>query len=190
MMFKKFAALCLVLCLVCGTVAFAEDHKITNEGEQTANTTVTYTVALNEQYTVTIPSSVTLSVNGEAPLELIIDPADEYNKLNGKIEIRLANVGGPFKMYRDGDTNNESIEFFLTHNLSDELDAAINNSFNLSPQALLSWKYKPGDTNSVNTTVYVRALVANVNVAGNYTGTMTFEVTTNDTTTPETPTNP
>lgn len=74
---KKILALVIALCLLCGGAAVADATTINQDSvSRTANTTVSYTIATCEDYTVTIPSAVTLT-------------AGEDSKLTGKMTVGL-----------------------------------------------------------------------------------------------------
>lgn len=62
MMMKKFVALCLMLCLVCGMSAAVADTVIDQDTkDQKAFTTVTYQVNAVNEYIVTIPAEIALT---------------------------------------------------------------------------------------------------------------------------------
>lgn len=183
---KKFLSLLLALCLLCGmTAAVAEDTetKITNETEsKEATTTINYSVALNENYTVTIPTSVTFpdpDENGvlKATMELSIVPDAGYNKLNGEISIKLKSSANGFAMKRDGGEDTIQYSMYKTLNdagaYADPITAG-------GDTPLLTWQ-QGGEAASASLTLYMKADMQEVKIAGDYSDTLTFTVSTGET---------
>lgn len=179
---KKLIALLMTLCLLCGmTAAVAENTEITNETvSKEANTTVKYSVALNEEYTVTIPTSVILSDPDEtgvsiAAMELSIKPDEGYNKLNGEISIKLSSSANNFCMKRDGGV--ETIQYYIFKKLE---NGVYDNQITAGDTPLLTWK-QGGTETSASLTLHMLANMQEILIAGDYYDTLTFTVSTGET---------
>lgn len=162
---KKILALVLTLCLLCGGVAVAENTTINQDStSKTANTTLSYTIATNETYTVTIPSKVELN--------------NKDGALSGTVSVRLQtpnfNVSG------------KTITVKLTSSAND-LKLKLANSKSEIPYTLkaagkeykaddilLNWTY--GEKTDQTLTLVAQATVSSNLPAGEYTDTLTFTV--------------
>lgn len=91
---KKFFAVLLSLCLLCGTFALAEDNTISGDanGEKTANTVVTTTV--EESYTITIPPEVLIPFESTGITTQSV-AVTAYNLLSThKLSVRYTSANG------------------------------------------------------------------------------------------------
>lgn len=168
MMFKKFAALCLVLCLVSGTVAFAAegDNTITTNGGE-KSTQVTYTVAENREFIVTIPPTVELTTTGDSMVAT--------GTLN--ITLNASKVNAPFTII---------LKLAASNNFKLSLDAneisykVLNGATELvADSEIFKWEYSANVNNTQPPVLNLEADFTNCIVAGEYSGPLTFAVTTN-----------
>lgn len=165
---KKILAIVLILCLLCGGVALADNTTINQDStSQNATTTVSYTIATCEEYTVTIPSSVTMSgssdnISGSISISLNIT---KFNVAGKTIKVVLSSAANG---YTDGKYALVSGENKINYTLKQS-----------------GKEYKPGDTviewtygggtqvsQSLNAQAYPSANLP----AGDYTDTLTFTV--------------
>lgn len=183
MMFKKFAALMLVLCLVCGTVALAEDldTQITTNGG-TGSTTVSYTVALVDDYMVRIPTGASFAEGiATTKLPVAIIPNEKFNSYGATIAIKLsgsANAeGGVFYLKRKG--GNEKIAYKIFPRVVEE---CTDSEVVILGDVLLSWAFDAAKSNPnerATADLGLAADIENAIVAGEYTDVLTFTVETN-----------
>lgn len=167
---KKILALVLALGLLCGGVAMADNTTINQDStSKTASTTVSYTIATNETYTVTIPSSVALNPKQDSTAlygELVIDlSAKSFNVAGKGIEVKLSNAA------------------FKLANGTNEIAYSIQNGNSQvgKGDVVLSWMYSNFSGHQQITGA--RALlkittdsIAATQVAGTYSDTLTFNV--------------
>lgn len=163
---KKFLAILMTLCLLCGALAFAEEstaNTITNKTEnKTANTTVSYKIAENDSYTVTIPSKVTLEDKGSGQLSGILSVkllTTNFNISGKQITVKLTTCA--LKLV------------YGTNKISYTLKAA--GKEYAQGDSIITWTYGDKTTNTTNTLV-VGATVSQTLPAGEYTDTLTFTV--------------
>lgn len=179
MMFKKFAALLMVLCLVCGAVACAEelDQTITtNNGE--GKTTVSYTVKTVDDYMVRIPTGATFTQgNATTTLPIAIIPNEKFNSYGSTIAIKLSASSYSLHLQRKGGLEQISYKIFPraveTCDPSEEIQI---------DTKLLSWTFDPNSENPNERVTADLCLVADIEnaiVAGEYIDVLTFKVETN-----------
>lgn len=160
---KKAFAMLLALCLLCGGVALAENSTINQDSaSKTADTTVSYTIAENETYTVTIPSSVTLTNAGD--------------NLSGTVSVRLQTPN--FNVVGKTIAVKLTKAAFELANGDNKIPYSIKSAGNgvALNDTVLSWTY--GDATTDNTkalTVQSTNGLSNL-PAGDYTDTLTFTV--------------
>lgn len=174
MMMKKFVALMMVLCLVCGAVALAEDYTL-NKDNTSCGTTVSYTIAANETYTVMIPASVELQ---------LVTLAGGGNGLTGTLDVKLGapdfNVNKIIKVFvKSGNKGKliaegvqEGIPYFMALN-------DLSNILNLEEEQLIL----SCDRTEANTNPTLSLLInaeEKVWFAGEYTDTLQFRVALED----------
>lgn len=172
---KKFLALALALCLLCGGVALADDTTINQDSTgNTGSTTVSYTIQPNETYTVTIPSSVTLTADEDSALTgsmTIALDASNFNVYGKTINVKLTGTTNDFNLVNG--TN--KIEYSLTRSDNTEplqIGALVLN-WSLS-NGLLYEAYTCSGTYAIRSTIPAHA------PAGNYTDTLTFTVSVDE----------
>lgn len=176
MMFKKFAALMLVLCLVCGTVAFAEDYTL-DKDNTSCGTTVTYEVKPNDTYTVIIPSGVTLG-KAQPPADgtvlqgilTVSMNATGYN-LNKVFVVSVKSKNG-CKLWDAGHA------FYIPYQVAKDGDSPIIDLPADTVTELQRWTRLEANQNP-SFTLHINAKYADM-VAGEYTDTLTFTVSTED----------
>lgn len=171
-------ALALALCLLCGGMAMAEGEDtgtnptltgtdkttIDQDSEkQSADTTVSYTIENCEDYTVTIPGSVTLTgtdnLSGMIAIEL---DTTAFNVPGKTITVKLSNAA--FKLLSD----EREIQYTIK---------AAGKEYSMG-DAVLSWTY--GDGTSMTQALVVGATVSSNLPAGVYKDTLTFAVSVTD----------
>lgn len=165
---KKILALVLALTLLCCGAAVADTTIDQSSTDRNANTTLSYTITKvdNEEYIVTIPSSVTLT-NGTSGLSGTITiklDAPNFNVDGKKIEVKLTSSANDFSLKYGNSKIAYSIE------TSSNTVVAANGT-------VLSWTYSDqanttaSETLTVSSTDNLTALPA-----GTYTDTLTFNV--------------
>lgn len=158
---KKAFAMLLALCLLCSGAALAENSTINQDSaSKTANTTVSYTIAANETYTVTIPSSVTLTNAGD--------------NLSGTVSVRLQtpnfNVMGKTIAVK---LTKAAFELANGTNKIPYTLKAAGKEYNVD-DTLLSWTY--GEQTDQTLALVAGATISSTLPAGDYTDTLTFTV--------------
>lgn len=168
---KKFLALALALCLLCGGVALADDTTINQDSTgNTGSTTVSYTIQPNETYTVTIPSSVTLTADEDSALTgsmTIALDASNFNVSGKKINVKLTDTTNDFNLVN----GQQKISYFLKRNGNTEAIA--------KGSLVLDWASSNGLTYGSytnNATYTISAEIPEHAPAGDYTDTLTFTV--------------
>ena len=168
---KKIVSIILTLCLLCGTVAFA-DTTITDSSEtKTASTTVSFSVTGG--YTVTIPSAVTIDQTtreGTASVSVAANPIlDSGKKLSVYLERPSDMVG---KYARLANESGDKISYSI---LAGETDVTYQmGAYSKQEYALL--EVESGSTEkSVNLKFQIPA-DAQITAAGSYSDTLTFRV--------------
>lgn len=168
---KKIYAAIFALCLMCGTTALAAENNSTtinqDSTDKTGRTTVSYTIDANETYTVTIPSSVKLTNSGD--------------KLSGTVSVKLQtgkfNVAGKtITVSLTGTTNGFKLKNGtneITYNLQ-----AGGNEYS-ADSTVLSWTYGQNTDNTMPLVVQTTNGLPNL-PAGDYTDTLTFNVSVTD----------
>lgn len=164
---KKILALVLALGLLCGGVAMADNTTINQDSaSKTASTTVSYTIATCEEYSVTIPSSVTMSGSSD--------------NISGSITIKLNTekfnaAGKTIKVVLSSATNYADSQYALVSG-----ENKINYTLKQSGK-----EYKPGDTviewtygggTQVSQNLIAQAYPSSSLPAGEYSDTLTFAV--------------
>lgn len=172
---KKLFALVLTLCLLCGMTALAEDTTINQDTEEKqASTSVSYTITPCEEYTVTIPSSVTLTTDPNNSTKLqgnmqISLNADKFNVPGKSILVKLQNRGESLKTQNDA--NSYIAYSVLKTNAGVQLGDTI-----------LSWAWAWNGAKQASVTLDIAASISAALSAGTYTDTMTFSVSVEQTT--------
>lgn len=162
---EKILALVLALCLLCGGTAMADATTINQDStSKTANTTVSYTIATNETYTVTIPSAVTLtgtgSLSGTLPIRL---QTPNFNVTGKTITVKLTSTANGLKLKL---ANSTSEIAYTLKAAGVEYKAG---------DTLLSWTYD-GETTEKTLPLVAGATLSSNLLAGEYTDTLTFTV--------------
>lgn len=162
---KKLISLLLTLCLLCGVVALADTTINQGSDDKTATTTVSYTIEANDSYTVTIPSSVTLTAGGNtlsSSMQIKLD-ATSFNVPRKQIVVKLTAAA----MKLVDDTSNE-IPYTITLN-----DTTVNVN-----DAVLTWH----SSNAAKTAYAKLSFSATLDnqPAGSYSDTLTFTVSVED----------
>lgn len=163
---KKLISLLLTLCLLCGVVALAENANTTidqNTTEKTATTTVSYTIGTCEEYTVIIPSSVTMTATG--------------TNLSGTVAVRLQtpdfNVSGKTITVKLTQSLNNLTLVNGTNKITYTLKAA-GKEYNVG-DVVLQWTY--GESTDQTNALVAQATLTSGLPAGEYSDTLTFTVT-------------
>lgn len=161
---KKLFALVLTLCLLCGSVAVAENTTINQDSnDKTASTTVSYTIAACEEYTVTIPSSVTLTgtdnLSGTMRISL---KTENFNVFGKTITVKLTSSVNDLKLKLANSTS--EIDYTLK---AGGVKYQVNDT-------LLSWTYSQNTDQTL--ALVAQATVSSKLPAGEYTDTLTFAV--------------
>lgn len=167
---KKIYAAIFALCLMCGTTALAAGNNSTTINQdstaKTGSTTVSYTIDKNETYTVTIPSSVSLNgtdnLSGILPIGL---KTDKFNVSGKTIAVKLTSTANNFNLV------NGTSKIVYTLKASGKV-------YNVN-DTLLSWEYGQSTTDQTLALVPV-ATVSSTLPAGDYTDTLTFNVSVTD----------
>lgn len=159
---KKIFAMALALCLPCGMTALADNTTINQDStSKTADTTVSYTIAENETYTVTIPSSVTLTGSDNLSGMISIGLKTEKFNVPGKtIAVKLTSAENDFKL-----VNGEKKIPYTLKAAGVEYKA---------DDTVLEWTY--GNATDQTKALVVSAIVSSNLPAGEYTDTLTFTV--------------
>lgn len=170
---KKILVLILALCLLCSGMAFADTTIKQDSTDKTGKTTVSYSVATNESYTVTIPGSVTLTattdedsseLTGSMSLSL---KANDFNVSGKTINVRLTGTDNDFNLVNGG----QKISYSLTR--SGSSDAITKNA------TVLNWALSSGlqfNAWETSATYTISADIPEHALAGAYTDTLTFTV--------------
>lgn len=162
---KKIFAMALALCLMCGTTALA-DTTITQDTEaKSASTTLSYTIEECTDYTVTIPSKALLvnrdgTLNGSIAVKL---NTSTFNVANKKITVKLEQAG--LKLVNG---TNEIIYTLMAG--GEEYK---------SGDTIIEWTY--GEKTDQSNTLILQAYPSSNLPAGEYTDTLTFSVSVEDT---------
>lgn len=160
---KKILAMVLTLCLLCCGVALADNTTINQDStSQTADTTVSYTVAENESYIVTIPSAVTLenkkgSLSGAVSVRL---QTPSFNVSGKTITVKLTSTANDFNLVNG---NNQITYTLKAGGVMYKVD-----------DTLLSWTY--GENTDQTLALVANAFDYGSLPAGDYTDTLTFTV--------------
>lgn len=161
---KRFLTMLLALCLLGGAGALA-DTTLTSDGSA-GETEVTYTIAEDKTFTVTIPATLSISPeNDEGSMELVIDAAG-FNAPDYVIAVCLTGSTG----YVDGEQ-----AFYLTNGANKiPYELQRRGSALRMTEPILTWT--SGSEQSYMTTVAVKAIAAPGDnlPAGTYTDTLTF----------------
>lgn len=178
---KKFLAILMTLCLLCGATVLAEELGTNNDilinqdsDNKSAATTVSYTIAENASYIVTIPASLPLAMTSwgkpDATLPIKLD-ATNFN-VNGKqIAVKLSTAE---TRVLTGATSKRTIPYNISKNSSTLVP--IENG-----TAILTWSLN--STNRVVETsvyVFVPVLIDATLPADTYSDTITFTVSVTD----------
>lgn len=170
---KKIFAVVLVLCMLMGMSALAENTTINQNSEsKSANTTLTFSVSAKEEYTITIPAAVTLNASQDdrARGHVIINlDAENFNATDREIVVKLT-----------GMTNNT---FKLTSSDGNEIPYVIYKGATQigKNSEVLNWKSSSTTkTASADLSICSSGSISNL-YAGEYTDTLTFGVSVNDT---------
>lgn len=176
---KKFLAILMTLCLLCSAFAFAEESSTTtinNDSEtKTANTTVSYTVEAKQNYTVTIPASLSLTQQNDNTLSntmtLSLNVGD-FNVANKKIIVKL--TAASFMLSANNNTTTIPYNIFKPGSVGVQLNTIV-----------LEWSYGTSTSKNLSEKLTITtAPVQSANVpAGDYTDTLTFTVAVTDNTT-------
>lgn len=159
----------LALCLTLGVTATAEGNNTTinqSSTSKTGTTTVSYTVAACEGYTVTIPASVTLTgstgnLSGTLAIRLY---TRDFNVSGKTIAVKLTNSTNSLYL-----VNKDNADKKFTYTLN-----ASGNTYYVN-DTLLSWTY--GNSNTDQTLALVAQATTPLGLpAGEYTDTLTFTV--------------
>ena len=95
---KKIIAMILSLCLLCGAIALAEaDNKLTKDNTS-ADTTLSYTIEVDDGYTITIPSAVTFAPAGQTAIRAFISISGQasmgWNAGKATLNVHVNKVSG------------------------------------------------------------------------------------------------
>lgn len=167
---KKILAMVLTLCLLCGGVALADTTINQDSTSNTADTTVSYNVATCEDYTVTIPSSVSLTAGEGSELTgsmtLSLDASD-FNVYGKHINVKLTDTANDFNLVND----EQKISYALKRmGSSDEITKG---------SLVLDWALSSGllfNVYTVSAQYEISAEIPAHAPAGAYTDTLTFTV--------------
>ena len=155
---KKILALLLALCLLCGMVALAEGNTTYTDQDEEGTTTVSYTVEVNESYTITIPSSIALSDN-ETSKELKVDlDASDFNNNTSFIVVELQQ---PSFMLGDA----------IPYTITDDGEPVT------GAYTVLGWTYDADNKTATNTLTITLGEVPTGLAVGEYSDTLTFTAT-------------
>ncbi|MBR3796537.1 MAG: hypothetical protein IKK34_11035 [Clostridia bacterium] len=153
---KKFFALMLTLCLLCGAAALAEDATQTTE--------VYYQLAANEQYTVTIPAELNLTATEDGRPTEYMDvkiEAPDFNVPGKSISVKLTDAA--FKLVN----GTSEMPYTIQSNEGDKAAIALNGE-------VARWTF--GDEAvTKELRVHVTSL-DNALVAGRYSDQLTFTI--------------
>lgn len=174
---KKFLAILMTLCLLCGATVLAEEPS-QNENTNTTNTLnkettsastqIKYTIAMNDSYTITIPSSVTLttaenSTELSGKLNISLD-FSSFNVLNKQVRLKLSSTNR-YALTTLAQSN--SIKYAIYKGES-ELDTS---------KYLYGWQYGTGvaATAAIELTIKTTDFNGGASLpAGDYSDTLTF----------------
>lgn len=162
---KKLLVFCLTLCLLCGAYASAEKSNTITQDLGTTDTIVKYTILPCEEFTVTIPSNVTLTQENSLGADMTISlSAPKFNVKDKKITVALTNAA--FKLV------NGSYEIPYTISPKEGNSAYQKNS------AVLEWRSGSTDT-TASQALHIAAQMQSLNnlPAGIYSDCLTFTVT-------------
>lgn len=168
---KKIVSIILTLCLLCGTVAFADTAITDSSKTKTATTTVSYTVEEKYEYTVTIPSAIDLT-SGSQNMEIAIE-APDATTAKKKIVVKMTanSYENSYYTMTNGDSK-------IRYQIVSGNDKAV------SPETWsLAWKANQAYTGTgVRTELTAKVVEADLTNAavGTYTDTLTFTVSLED----------
>lgn len=177
---KRIFAMMLSLCLLGGGAALAEDTTINQDStSKTAETKVSYSIATCEEYTVTIPSSITLNTDPTSSTKIkgsmqISINADKFNVPGKSVVVKLQHRGESLK------TKNDDSSYIAYYILKDNTGVQLG-------ATILSWTWAWNGDKQVSATLDIAANISAALSAGDYTDTMTFSVNVETTTNNENP---
>lgn len=183
---KKILAIILSLCLLCGAVAFADTTVTQDSTDQTAKTQISYTVVAEviDDYTVTIPASMTLApIEAQnnrlgAQMNVTLTVADGFNAPNKGVYVRLSSANN-YKL--SNGTDNAAYQIFNTasESATDYVGASYSSNGN---QVVVSYT----GTEALSQTRVLKVLtndavdVISAKSVGEYKDTLTFTVALED----------
>lgn len=171
---KKLLSLALVLCLMLGVTAMAEGNTITQDSsEKKGQTTVKFNIEATENYTVTIPSSVSLDKTSTGTIEgsdkIVLDTRD-FHATGKTVTVTLSSSANGFKL-KNGDNEisytMKSGSVIMTGDMT-----------------LASWTFGQDTYQNVPISFECDTNLSNL-PAGDYTDTLTFTVSVTTTVTPD-----
>lgn len=173
---KKILAVIMALCLACGAVAFAVPTGTSiNQDSQNKNatTTVSYTVDVVQEYTVTIPSAVTLttsqdgqSASGSGRLTM----SDVKFNVTGAVCVKLLAAAN---------YDETNAKFYLSSGFGDPIEYTITDADGapvVLEQDLLIWMEGYENNKAENTLTFTVSDLTNAYGGTEYTDTLTFNV--------------
>ncbi len=169
---KKLISLLLTLCLLCGVVALADTTINQGSDDKAATTTVSYTINTCEDYTVTIPSSVSMSGTSDnisGTISISLDTTT-FNVASKTIKVVLSSAANGYTDGKYALVNGENkINYTLKRS---------GQEFKLG-DTLIEWTY--GNGTQVSVSLIAQAYPSANLPAGNYTDTLTFTVSVEST---------
>ena len=161
---KKIIAMILSLCLLCSVIALAENETTFNQNSTNGGTTtLSYTITVNDGYTVTIPTTVEFAQRGQyeyqSQLTIAVAKDSGYNAGDKTLNVYVDKVSGYL-------TNNKNAEAKIPYALYTSPSATTpltagdpvlsvgftNMAFNGTPQANIFAKFSIQDLQLVSGT--------------------------------------